>query len=432
MFLQIDNARHGSLDDLIAITTMTKFNIGQRMIPTSICEDIFNLAIYYIAEGPPSANDYSYQALQRGQFVSYSFMAINNVFLGAFDVPHVSADFIRLWPQAFLWVGYLRRAVDYLYKHDTMLDAYDSEEISGQFASSISVFLVASCRDTHWQTRETYFSETKVNDFIVHFWESERTTRVGSMRSAELLYHFLKGDAWNDLLDILQRNFSSPREIARLAIGRVRVALSSFDFDAMSYHYLPIAIVLVKNERHPVHKAILEENVLPLALMSISTLLSFTSLTFAPDLETMGRCLRIVFQIYNAGAFKADYFAQGFEHGLIETYFNVGQYINLIQEDVRSLATNLLKICIPYSIYLRVQLQAVHRGMIAFSKKLRNKPFAIETLQESFKDVWQDFETLILEHTILRYIRATQGQRASVYCSNVSYYYSMFALFTYT
>lgn len=410
----IDKARNGSYDHLAALASMT---CDEETIPENLYMNIFDMAAEYIERPLPSKGDYSHHALRLAQSVCCSFRVTRNLPSKAFEECRIAEGLLRIWPNAFTWAQYLWLAITYIHKHH--LDD-DGEETSREFAAGISALLVATsnCK----QTAEKYIADEKVFSFVSEFWAARNVIQDVAKEAANAMNAFnnLGDECLCPLFDSFEARFNSFHEVVTLAKIRARDALCDMDLEAMSAHYGFLFLMTRELCLNSTRKAALDEDFISLILNTMSILLDATYRSFGDRYLPLVLCIRMISSIYSLLDAGGSYIPQGFQNGLMETYLKIGEIYEALETNSRLHVSSMFAENIPTSMHLKSVLQAVRQDMANCSRKKEHKPFHTNTLGGEFKGIWQNFEILIMEHSILRHIHTLAIQRDHVYCSNVS------------
>lgn len=385
----------------------------ERVPPIGLQGDLFDMAVDYISKHLPQKEDFSRKTILDSVPICSAFQVLRNLPMSFFDTSRPQTSFAQLWPHAFLWAKYLWQAAG-------SLSSKDDEDICKQFAAGIASFFDTTARCI--QTCEKFLIDAEMIGFVLEFWISKdlvadvRTHAAHAMNS----YHALTG---YQSLDVFYKTiptyFESPDALAAFAISRARDARHNVDFQTMPAHYGVLYLLLRPFSAHPSRTALLEKGVLPFVVDSLSFTLNATYKPFESRMNTLRYCLTIIQSICGTSDAGNPHLPRGLRHGLLEAYFKVGQILTRIDEDERVVATDILTKYIPVFLHLKPVLQAVHQGMTCYTRKLRNRPFDTGSLQGGFKDIWEDFEILTLEHCILRRIHSLRGRECNVYCGYV-------------
>lgn len=410
----IDKARNGSYDHLAALASMT---CDEEAIPENLYMNIFGLAAEYIERPLPSKGDYSPHALRLAQFVCCSFRVTRNLPSKAFEECRIAEGLLRIWPNAFTWAHYLRLAITYIHKHH--LDD-DGEETSREFAAGISALLVATSKCK--QTSEKYIADEKVFCFVSEFWAARNVIQDVAKEAAAAMnvFNVLRDDCLSRVFDLAEAQLDSFHEVASLAKTRARDALCDMDLEAMSAHYGVLFLLTCELCFNPTRKAALDEDFISLILDSMSILLDATYRSFVDRYHPLVLCMRMFSLISSSLGAGGTYIPQGFRHGLVDMSLKIGEMYEIFQPEDRLHLSSLFEEKIPTSMHLKSVLQAVRQDMTNYSREHEHEPLYTNTLKGDFKSIWQNFEILVMEHSILRQIHAMATNRVHVYCSNVS------------
>lgn len=318
----------------------------------------------------------------------------------------------------FLWVIYLRTALFHL-PRSTLLD----EEIRMKFAVGVSAFMEVSSKFEN--IRECFLLDKEIIFFFVQFWATDNGSHQVSGVAAEALccYMFLepnRNDEWCKVLDIVQNQFESVRDIAKLAISRARASLAICDGFTASANFGIICLLTRTRAKHMVRTTILEERVVPFLLRSISIILDTPHPIPQDYHETLVPCILALYSVFGWPVYGIADIPQGFRYGLLEIYFKFGKTYGTDKEVVPQYAADLLSQLVPAFTHLNDIFQAVRHDFADYSKKLGDRCFDIGSLESSYKNAWNGLEANILEHVILRRIRKLTAREGFVYCGNVS------------
>lgn len=402
---------NGSLEDLANLLEKMKIPLSRDLVKTNL-----DLACVYLSKDPPSEGDYSDTALRLGKDASYSFVLLKCVTPYTPNVPLDMNGFMDVWPQAFRWSQYLLSAIRYIYSHHSEAAA-DSESVASiRFAMGVYTFLHVTAK---WPSLRTDHSQDKrLFEFAVSFWAMKGVPRCISDCTTNALIQFMTGLDGDTLIimDVIQSHFESAGEIARLIIDRARLVLSEMDFSEMAVHYGLLALITRPEMAHPLSEAIIAEGASPFAVTSLSSILDARGWTSEDWRFPSVLCLQTIM----AGCRYPDsgkLVTEAINCGLLEVLFTVGQ-INGLEN--AKLANIILDEKIPLLMHRKSVFGALCRGLSDFSRKIDHQRFDIRCLQAEFRDTWQKFEILSMEHTILRHMYARGIQNVSVYCGNVS------------
>lgn len=405
----IDNARNGSHFHIDSLADMT---YEEGSIPEELCESLFDLAAEYIAKPLPADRD---QALRLAKFVSCSFEIIRNLLQRSVERPGIADGFLRIWPKGFTWAQNLRLAIAHMHEKD-LDDA--GEETCAELAVGISALLAAAAKYT--QTTGKNLLDQKVYDFAAEFWAA-RTVDPVEKEAANALHAFneLEGECLTPVFDAVAAHFGSLHEVVALAKMRAMEALIDEDLVAMAAHYGVLELLLRELCWNPAHHAFVHMDIVPLVLDSMSFLLDATDESFYDRSESLVLCQHIIASVYSLPNAGYSYVLQSFRHGLVETYLKIGRIFHLFDANYQLLVSHMLVSSIPPVMHLKPVLESARQDMTNYSTKQEHKQSYTTALEGDFKDVWRDFEVLIMEHSILRRIHALKIQRDYVYCGNV-------------
>lgn len=395
-------------------------SIGPSAIPKDINASLHRLALEYIAKSVPSEGDCSRQAVQLCEFVSYSFMVIESASLsyGYIDGSNLAKNFVQLWPAGFLWAQYLQRTIKNLCEPSVG----SNKDICKRFAEGISGFAHASSRCIEDNVKGKPLCDPRAQEFFIGFWTSSHLGDDIANEATEAFTAFmcLEGSAWSMFLDILQDRFGSARSLAAFVLDRARVALSIMDLEAINSHYRVLGMLL-RALMHPIRASLFEEGVIALLMTTLTTMLDANRWTFDERRSSLELLLRMMSAVCGWTHGEKSHVAQCIKLGVLETYFRVGQISGLMENMNGKAVRDMFRHNIPVVMHLKSVSDAAHSALSKFSQRMGNRRFDIGSLSDSFKNVWTDFEILVLEHTILRHVHGLSIQRDVIYCSNVCF-----------
>lgn len=385
----------------------------ERVPPIGLQGDLFDMAVDYISKRLPQKEDFSRKTILVSVPICSAFQVLRNLPMSFFDTSRPQTSFAQLWPHAFLWAKYFWQAAG-------SLSSKDDEDICKQFAAGIASFFDTTARCI--QTCEKFLIDAEMIGFVLEFWTSKDLVADVRIHAAHAMnsYHALTGHRSLKLFyETIPTHFESPEALAAHAIRCARDARRDMDFETMPAHYGVLYLLLRPFAIHSVRTALLEKGVLQFVVDSLSLTLDTTHLPFQSRSGTLMYCLTIIQSICGTSDSGYPHVPRGLRHGLIEAYFKVGQVLNFIDEHERDAAFSILSKCIPVFLYMKPVMEAVHQGMTNYARKIGNRPFDTTFFNEEYRDVWDEFEVLMLEHCILRRIHSLRGLECNVYCGNV-------------
>lgn len=405
----IDNARKGSHSHITSLADMT---YEEDSFPEELYESLVELAAEYVAKPLPADR---IQALRLAKSISCSFEIIRYLLQNSVEKPGIADGFLRIWPKSFTWAQYLRLAIAHMHEKD-LDDA--GEEICAELAEGISALVAAAVEYT--QTTGNNILDQKVYDFVAAFWAARYVIPVEEDAANALrAFKDLENECLTPLVDAVAAHFGSLHDVVVLAKMRAQEALIDEDLEAMAAHYGVLELLLHELCGNPAHRAFVHMDIVPLVLDSMSFLLDATDESFDDRSESLMLCQNMMATIYSLPNAGYSYVLQSFRHGLVETYLKIGRIFHLFDADYQMLVSHMLATSIPTVMHLKPVLESARQDMTNYSRKQEHKQSYTTALQGDFKNVWRDFEVLIMEHSILRRIHALKIRRDYVYCGNV-------------
>lgn len=405
----IDNARKGSHSHMTSLADMT---YEEDSIPEELYESLVDLAAEYVAKPLPADR---IQALRLAKSISCSFEIIRYLLQNSVEKPGIADGFLRIWPKSFTWAQYLRLAIAHMHEKD--LDNA-GEEICAELAEGISALVAAAVEYT--QTTGNNILDQKVYDFVAAFWAARYVIPVEEDAANALrAFKDLENECLTPLVDAVAAHFGSLHDVVVLAKMRAQDALIDADLAAMSAHYGALELLLHELCWNPAHHAFVHTDLVPLVLDSMSFLLDSTDETFDDRRGPLVICQQILSLIYSLPNAGYSYVLHSFRHGLVETYLKIGRIFESFDPDDQMVALDMFALDIPTVMHLKPVLESARQDMTNYSRKQEHKQSYTTHLEGDFEVVWQDFEVLVMEHSILRRIHALEIRRDYVYCGNV-------------
>lgn len=394
-------------------------------MPTSLHAVAYDVACRHIEQNQPPTDSYLHPDIVLGEIVALSFFSIPNI-LELFpetEATRYASRFVELWPRAFAWARYLRCAVDYLHIQGMSNDYRDSCAL---IAKGILSFIKSSDKG------KLLLSENvPVLDFVAEFWaiKSEIPEVMDSTASTMncLSPQLIELGLLDSLLDKLQSVLGTARDVASHAMNIARIASLPIDDGGPStasfVHCAVLSMLVALRPEHPSSRATLKAGVVPFALENLTRTLSTIEVRSAAERSNhygMLECyLRIVTSGYQRPKDGRFWIRQGFKYGQLGSFFELSTHLEALQQVSQQFLIEMFSVStLPY-LHLGGVFRAARRDMIRFSEKINNTPFDIGRLPIKFREIWTKFETCLLEHHILRRMRALGEQDESVYCGNV-------------
>lgn len=187
------------------------------------------------------------------------------------------------------------------------------------------------------------------------------------------------------LLDTLQVKFGSAEEVALHALSNAWLS-TSYDEDGEAQHrqnhFEILHMLLVPIPVHPISNAILEADIVPFLLDTMSCIASAAdnnpSETLNGQCTVLGLCIQLLVNVYMRPSDGRTWIREGFRHGQLEILFKMGRFFEHFDPNDRNCIAQMFSDAILPYMHLSAIFRPARRDMVRFSMNLNSSPFGFE------------------------------------------------------
>lgn len=323
------------------------------------------------------------------------------------NCPRVCLVFARCWPAGFAWVKYLL---------DMLADPLSTLEPATHllYVSVINMFALASIECM--ETQCGYLTKRETEDFLLDYWAMKsplREVRQYAAHSLRTVIETKRGEELGEWLDALRTRFRSMDALVGRAVSRAGTALVDFrwHFELSAHLYVLLSLVKTRNTRPGTAFAI-QKRILNTILRVIPTSPVFVR---ADCTNLAMACTGLVIEIFqHAGLVEL-----AFRKGLVEPLNIAGRAIGALDPLAQKALINSARCRILGAMHRLHCFKAARHDFTRFTQDIGS--FSTPPDHAGFKELMDELEVVMLEHTVLRYLNRRGIGLVEEYCSQASY-----------